>query len=235
MSEEKKKKTTKRVSKKKTKKVEETPKVLPSVIPTPKEQPAAPPMPPMPAPPMPPKQPGEYLRDNGILFMDQQFNQDNCMPLVKAILEWNLMPEDKRPEIIHLYINSPGGLVASAWHLIDTIKQSKIPVYTYAMGMAASCGCLLLMSGEKGHRYVTQNTQVMSHVYSAGSGGKEFDLFARVRSFEQTSRNMIRHYEKCTGKSEAYIRKHLLPAEDVWLTPEEAVKHGVVDHIIETY
>ena len=233
MSEEKKK------NKKRTSKKKSAPEVpagpTPSVIPTPKELPPAPPPPPMPQPPVPPKQPGEYLRDNGILFMDREFNQDNCMPLVRAILEWNLMPEDKRPEVIHLYINSPGGLVASAWHLIDTIKQSRIPVYTYAMGMAASCGCLLLMSGEKGHRYVTQNTQVMSHVYSAGSGGKEFDLFARVKSFEQTSNNMVKHYMKCTGKSEKYIREHLLPAEDVWLTPEEAVKHGVVDNIIETY
>ena len=221
----------------KKKKVEkkEEPKVTPSVIPTPRETPAPPPPPPPQMMPTPPKQPGEYLRDNGILFMDKEFNQENCMPLVKMILEWNLMPEDRRPEIIHLYINSPGGYVASAWHLIDTIKQSKIPVYTYAMGMAASCGCLLLMSGEKGHRYVTQNTTVMSHVYSAGSGGKEFDLYARVKSFEQTSRNMVEHYKKCTGKSEEYIRKNLLPAEDVWLSPEEAVKHGVVDHIIQTY
>ena len=224
----------KETKKKKVEKTEE-PKVTPSVIPTPRETPTPPPPPPQMMPPSPPKQPGEYLRDNGVLFMDKEFNQENCMPLVKMILEWNLMPEDKRPEIIHLYINSPGGHVASAWHLIDTIKQSKIPVYTYAMGMAASCGCLLLMSGEKGHRYVTQNTTVMSHVYSAGSGGKEFDLYARVKSFEQTSKNMVEHYKKCTGKSEEYIRKNLLPAEDVWLSPEEAVKHGVVDHIIQTY
>lgn len=218
--------------KKTTTEKEVTPK--PSVIPTPKELP--PPPPPQPqTPPGPPKQPGDYLRENGVLFMDKEFNQENCMPLVKMILEWNLMPKEKQPEIIHLYINSPGGLVASAWHLIDTIKQSKIPVYTYAMGMAASCGCLLLMSGEKGHRYVTQNTTVMSHVYSAGSGGKEFDLYARVKSFEQTSKNMVDHYKKCTGKSEEYIRKHLLPAEDVWLSPEECVKHGIVDHIIVTY
>ena len=60
------------------------------------------------------KQPGEHLRDNGVLFMDKEFNQDNCMPLVKMIMEFNLMPEDKAPEIIHLYINSPGGFVKSA-------------------------------------------------------------------------------------------------------------------------
>lgn len=210
-------------------------KQLDSVIPLPREEPPQPPPPPMPVPPPPPKLPGDLLRESGVLFMDREFNQENCMPLVKMIMEYNLMPDDKRPEVIHLYINSPGGAVASAWHLIDTIKQSRIPVHTYAMGMAASCGCLLLMSGEKGHRYVTQNTSVMSHVYSAGSGGKEFDLYARVKSFEQISHQMVEHYRKCTGKGEKYIRKHLLPAEDVWLTPEDTIKHGIADAIIDTY
>ena len=167
--------------------------------------------------------------------MDKEFNQENCMPLVKMIMEYNLMPDDIAPKVIHLYINSPGGALFSAMHLIDAIKQSRIPVYTYALGLAASCGCLLLMSGEKGHRYVTQNTSVMSHVYSAGSGGKEFDLYASMKSFEQISGKMMAHYKKCTGKSETYIRKHLLPAEDVWMTPEEVIKHGVADVIVNTY
>ena len=58
--------------------------------------PAPPPMP-MPQPPMPPKKPGEALYDNGILFMDKEFNQENCMPLVKMIMEYNMMPEDTKP------------------------------------------------------------------------------------------------------------------------------------------
>ena len=46
----------------------------------------------------------------------------------------------------------------------------------------------------------------------------------------------MEHYIKCTGKTEAYIRKHTLaPKTDHWLTPEEAVKHGIADHVIETY
>ena len=47
-------------------------------------------MPPMPMPPTPPKQPGEFLRENGVLHMDKEFNQENCMPLVKMIMEYNL-------------------------------------------------------------------------------------------------------------------------------------------------
>jgi len=181
------------------------------------------------------KQPGTVLKENGILFMDKEFNQENCMPLVKMIMEYNLMPAPKRPPIIHLYINSPGGEVASAFHLIDVIKQSKIPVYTYGMGSIASCGVLLMMSGEKGHRYLTQNTSIMSHQYSWGSKGKEHELYAKIKQFEISSEKLVEHYVKCTGKKKDYIRKYLLPESDIWMTPEEAIKHGIADKIIETY
>ena len=206
------------------------------IIPVPKSPAEAPPMPPMPSPPRPPKQPGEHLHDNGILFMDKEFNQENCMPLVKMMMEYNLMPEDKAPEVIHLYINSPGGMVTSAFHLIDIIKQSRIPVYTYGMGMIASCGVLLMMSGAKGHRYITSNTMVMSHEYSGGAKGKHTDLVDIRDHQDWVYERMMTHYHKCTGKSETYIKKNLLPtARDKWLTPEDAVKHGIADIMIEAY
>lgn len=196
-------------------------------------EPSAPPM--MPVPPAPPTPMGQSLRDNGVLMLTKEFNQDNIMPLVVQLLEWNMMPEEKAPDHVKLYINSPGGSVHSAFHLIDTIKMSRIPVHTIAMGLAASCGCLTLMAGVRGHRYVTQNTSVMSHQYAWGSKGKEHELYGIVKEFEMASGRMIEHYKKCTKKSEAYIRKHLLGPTDEWLTPEEVVKHGIADKIVETY
>ena len=207
-----------------------------NVIPEPKEMPEAPPLPPMPMPPIPPKPPGEFLRDNGILHMDKEFNQENCMPLVKMIMEYNLMPKKDAPKIIHLYINSPGGFVDSCMHLIDVVKQSRIPVHTYGMGAIASCGVMLMMAGKKGHRYLTQNTAVMSHEFSGGTKGQYHDMLDAHTHMEWTNQKLMEHYMKCTKKKEAYIRKHLLaPKTDHWLTPEEAVKHGIADKIIETY
>ena len=211
-------------------------KKLTGVIPEPKELPTPPPAPPMPTPPIPPKQPGDYLRENGILHMDKEFNQENCMPLVKMIMEYNLMPDLKAPEVIHLYINSPGGYVDSCMHLIDIIKQSRIPVYTYGMGSIASCGVMLMMAGEKGHRYLTQNTAVMSHEFSGGTRGQYHDMVESRKHMDWTNEKLLEHYTKCTGKKEPYIRKHLLaPKTDHWLTPEEAVKHGIADEVIESY
>ena len=91
------------------------------------------------------------------------------------------------------------------------------------------------MAGVKGKRYVTHNTSVMSHQYSWGSKGKEHELYGIIKEFEISSGRMVDHYKKCTGKSEAYIRKNLLGATDVWLTPEEVVKHGIADSVVETY
>ena len=207
-----------------------------TILPEPKEQPKPTPPPPPPMPPQPPKQPGEYSKDNGILFMEKEFNQENCMPLVKMIIEYNLMPKDKAPNTIHLYINSPGGLVDSCMHLIDTIKQSRIPVYTYGMGCIASCGVMLMMSGVKGHRYLTQNTAVMSHEFSGGQKGQYHDMLDSKKHMDWTNEKLLEHYIKCTGKTKTYIRKHLLaPKTDHWLTPEEAVKHGIADKVITTY
>ena len=181
------------------------------------------------------RKPGLVLYNNGVLYMDKEFNQENCMPLVKAIVEYNMLPKSEQPEEIKLFINSPGGAVHSAFHLIDTIKMSSIPVSTIAMGLAASCGVLLLMSGVKGKRYVTQNTSIMSHQYAWASRGKEHELMGKIKEFEMSSFRMIEHYKKCTGKTEKYIRKHLLPETDQWLSPEETVKHGIADEIITTY
>ena len=191
------------------------------------------PTPMMPVPSAPPIPVGQGLRDNGILMLTDEFNQEKIMPLVAQILEWNM--SDNKFDHIKLYINSPGGSVHSAFHLIDTMKQSSIPVHTIAMGLAASCGVLTLMAGAKGHRYITQNTSVMSHQYAWGSRGKEHELYGIVKEFELSSKRMIDHYKKCTGKTEKYIRKYLLPETDQWLSPEEVVMHKIADKIVETY
>ena len=181
------------------------------------------------------RKPGQLLFNSGVLMLTKQFDQENIMPLVVQIMELNMLEKSEQPEAIKLYINSPGGSVHSAFHLIDVMKQSTIPVHTIAMGLAASCGVLTLMSGVKGHRYITQNTSVMSHQYAWGSKGKEHELYGIVKEFELSSGRMIDHYKKCTGKNEKYIRKHLLPETDQWLSPEETIKHGIADHIVTTY
>ena len=184
-----------------------------------------------PAPKPQPKPPGLALRENGVLFLSGPFDKENIDPLVATIHELNLLEE--KPENIRLFINSEGGEVRYCWQLIDAMRMSEIPVVTIAQGLAASCGVITLMAGD--HRIVCHNAAVMSHTYSGGSGGKEGELYAAQKAHSMMSDKIIEHYVKCTGKSEKYIRKHLLTPHDVWLTPDECVKYGIADEVMATY
>jgi ATP-dependent Clp protease protease subunit len=180
-------------------------------------------------------QPGMMMWEAGIMYFSDGFDSNTTKPVIQAIIEKNLMPNSQRPNELTLVINSPGGQVHSAFALIDTMKGSAIPVKTVGLGMIASCGLLTFMSGTKGRRVLTPNTSILSHQYSWGSGGKEHELFARVREFELSTERMINHYKKCTGLSEKKVRDVLLPPEDRWLSAKEAVRYGIADKIVSTY
>jgi len=181
------------------------------------------------------RQPGELMWNAGYYYMAEGFTYESTKPIVQWIIEKNLLPPDERPKELTLIINSPGGSVHAAFALIDTMKGSAIPIKTVGLGLIASCGVLTFMAGEKGKRIITPNTSILSHQYSWGSGGKEHELFARVREFELSSERMLAHYKKCTGLKEKVIREILLPPEDKWLSAKEAVQYGIADKIKEVY
>jgi ATP-dependent Clp protease protease subunit len=174
------------------------------------------------------------IEDHHYLLFNKDFDPSSCGDAMEFIIARNLMRKD-RPKHIKMIINSPGGEVGSAFALIDTMKGSSIPIHTYGLGEIASCGLMTFIAGEKGRRYVTRNTAILSHQYSWGSYGKEHELMARVKEFNNTHARIVEHYKRCTGLSETQIKKYLLPAEDVWLTAKEAVKYGIADEIVEFY
>jgi ATP-dependent Clp protease, protease subunit len=174
------------------------------------------------------------LSDHNYMMFFKEFDISGAADAVEFILTRNLMTED-RPKFIKALINSPGGDVAAAFSIIDTMKGSKIPIYTYGLGEIASCGLLMFIAGEKGHRYITRNTAILSHQYSWGSHGKDHELHAAVKEFDNTRARIINHYKKCTGMTEKNINKYLLPSSDVWLTAKEAVKYGIADEIVDFY
>lgn len=183
----------------------------------------------------PQRQPGQLMWDAGIYYFADGFTYESTKPAVNWIIEKNLLPKTERPKELTLIINSPGGSVHAAFALIDVMKGSAIPIKTVGLGLIASCGVLTFMAGQKGKRVLTPNTSILSHQYSWGSGGKEHELFARVREFELSTERMIEHYKKCTGLKEKVIRDVLLPPQDVWLSAEEAVKYGIADSIEKMY
>ena len=173
------------------------------------------------------------LYKSGIcLFMDV-VNPDNCKEAIEFILKQNA--EKKRKKRLQLMICSPGGDMPSCFALIDVMKGSRIPIHTVGLGMIASCGLLLFITGENGYRVLTPNTSILSHQFSWGSYGKEHELFAQVKEFDLATKRMLEHYKKCTGLNEEEIREHLLPPEDVWLSAKEAKKLGICDTVKSVY
>jgi len=166
---------------------------------------------------------------NGVVIFMGDVTVESMSPLIDWILAENF--KDKRKKELTLGICSRGGDLNACFALIDVIRGSKIPIKTIGMGMIASCGLLMFISGEKGRRILTPNTSILSHQYSWGSIGKEHELFARVKELELTTERMITHYKKCTGLNETAIRKYLLPAHDVWLGAKDAKKLGLCDKV----
>ena len=173
----------------------------------------------------------ELLVSKGITIFMGDVTETTMIPLVEWILAANL--SNKPQKELTLGICSPGGDLNACFALIDVMKGSRIPIKTIGMGMIASCGLLMFISGTKGKRILTPNTSILSHQYSWGSYGKEHELFATVKEFELTTKRMITHYKKCTGLTEKLIREKLLPPHDVWLDANQAKKLGICDNIQE--
>ena len=177
-------------------------------------------------------EPNSELLSNGIVMFMGDVTVSTMNPLIDWILAENL--KEKRQKELTLGICSPGGDLNACFALIDVMRGSKIPIKTIGLGMIASCGLLMFITGAKGKRILTPNTSILSHQYSWGqSSDKEHELFARVKELELTTQRMVNHYKKCTGLTEEKIRKYLLPPHDVWLSAKEAKKLGLCDSVKE--
>jgi len=152
-------------------------------------------------------------------------------PAMRFLYQFDNAPREKEDKLT-LIVNSHGGAVHSALALIDLMERHKFPISTYATGCAASCGLLISMAGTKGMRKVHRSCSVLSHEFSTGLIGNYSDLEADSVHLDQLDEVIVRHYQKHTGKSKAYIKKNLLKPTNVWLTAEEAVKHGLYDEVV---
>ena len=178
--------------------------------------------------------PASDLFQRGFHVFMGEVTQETMLPIINWIISANFSKEKKHEELT-LGICSPGGDLNACFALVDVMKGSKIPIRTIGMGMIASCGLVLFISGTKGSRVLTPNTSILSHQYSWGTYGKEHELFAQVKEYDLTTERMINHYKKCTGLTESGIRQYLLPPHDVWLSAKEAKKLGLCDEIKGTY
>ena len=161
-----------------------------------------------------------------IIFLNGQI-EDNMASLVCAQL---LFLESENPaKPIYLYINSPGGVMTSAFAMYDTMQFIKAPVGTLCMGMAASAGSFLLMAGEAGQRVCLPNASIMLHQPSGGYQGQVTDIMIHAEESLRLKRRMHQLYAKHCGRSYEEVEAAL--ERDHYMSPEQARDWGLVDHV----
>jgi ATP-dependent Clp protease protease subunit len=172
----------------------------------------------------------EIQHDVGsIAFLFDEVTQESAEHICSWILNCNFAKE--RPSILNLVINSPGGDLNAAFAIIDIMRSSSIPIRTIGVGQIQSAGLMIFIAGTKGERVLTPSTCIMSHNFSWGTGGKHNELVAAQKEVHQTHIRQLDHYKLFTGLSKKDILKYLLPAEDVYLSAEEALQYKLCDRI----
>jgi ATP-dependent Clp protease protease subunit len=155
--------------------------------------------------------------------------EDGLASLITAQLLY-LESENPKREI-HMYINSPGGIVSSGLAVYDTMQYIRSPVATFCIGQAASMGSLLLTAGEKGLRVCLPNARVLVHQPSGGFRGQASDIERHAEDIIATKRRLNEIYVKHTGQPYEMIERTL--DRDYFMGAEEAKNFGLVDHVYE--
>lgn len=156
--------------------------------------------------------------------------EDNMAMLINAQLLF-LEAEDPTKEI-HLYINSPGGVVTAGMAIYDTMQFIRPEVSTLCMGQAASMGSLLLTAGAKGKRYALPNARIMVHQPSGGFQGQASDIERHAQDIIKIKRRLNEIYVKHTGQTYEVIERTL--DRDHFMTAEEAKDFGLIDDVISS-
>ena len=143
-----------------------------------------------------------------------------------------LFLESENPKLdISMYINSPGGIVTSGLAIYDTMEYIRPEVSTVCMGQAASMGSLLLMAGAAGKRYSLPNSRIMTHQPSGGFSGQATDIEIHAREILSLRERLNGIYVKHTGRKLSDIEK--IMERDTFMSPEEALKNGLIDEVVE--
>ena len=155
--------------------------------------------------------------------------EDHMANLVVAQL---LFLESENPDKdIHLYINSPGGIITSGLSILDTMRFIKPDVSTMCIGQAASMGAVLLAAGCKGKRYALPHSRIMIHQPSGGAQGQATDIEIQAKEILYMRERLNKVMADSTGQSVEKIARDV--ERDLFMSADGAKEYGIVDHILE--
>ena len=166
------------------------------------------------------------LKDR-IIFLGEEVNETTASLVVAQLLF--LESEDPNKDI-HLYINSPGGMVTAGLAIYDTMQYIKCDVSTICIGLAASMGAFLLAGGAKGKRYALPNAEIMIHQPSGGAKGQATDIQITAENILKTKQRLNEILAQNTGKPYDVVAADT--ERDHYMSAEEACAYGLVDSVI---
>ena len=166
------------------------------------------------------------LKDR-IIFLGEEVNETTASLVVAQLLF--LESEDPNKDI-HLYINSPGGMVTAGLAIYDTMQYIKCDVSTICIGLAASMGAFLLAGGAKGKRYALPIAEIMIHQPSGGAKGQATEIQIAAENILKTKKRLNEILAANTGKSYETIAADT--ERDNYMSAQEAAEYGLIDSVI---
>ncbi|MBQ7677643.1 MAG: ATP-dependent Clp endopeptidase proteolytic subunit ClpP [Lachnospiraceae bacterium] len=166
------------------------------------------------------------LKDR-IIFLGEDVNETTASLTVAQLLF--LESEDPSKDI-HLYINSPGGMVTAGFAIYDTMQYIKCDVSTICVGLAASMGAFLLAGGTKGKRLALPNAEIMIHQPSGGTRGQATEIEIAAENILKTKKRLNEILAQNTGQTVEKVRDDT--ERDHYMSAQEALDYGLIDRII---
>jgi len=162
-----------------------------------------------------------------IVFVGTAIDDDVANLVIAQMLFLESEDPDKD---IHLYINSPGGIVTAGLAIYDTMQYIRPAVSTLCMGQAASIAALLLAAGRKGKRYALPHSRILIHQPMGGFQGQASDVDIQAKEIlrlrEELNKIMIKHTHQSLDRIQADTDR------DFYMTGEQAKDYGIVDEVV---
>lgn len=169
------------------------------------------------------------LMADRIIFLGTDIDSDVSNIITSQLIYLNSI--DNKEEI-SLYINSPGGSIIDGLAIYDVMNYVSPDVKTYAVGLAASMGAVLLSSGAKGKRYALQHSRIMIHQPMGGiaPGTQESDMAIAYEQIKYYKHELYEILSKNTGKDIKTIEADA--DRDNWFTAIQAQSYGLIDNVL---
>ena len=163
-----------------------------------------------------------------IIFVGTGINDQVANLIVAQLLYLDQQDPDKQ---INMYINSPGGMIYSGLAVYDSMRLVNAPIATYAVGVTASFGTVLLTAGTPGQRYALPNATIHLHQPLGGAEGQARDIEIQAKEILRLRSRLNDILAKHTGQKIKVIERDT--DRDYWMTANQAVEYGLIDGVIE--